>query len=473
MMKERIMIVDDEEDMLEGLKRMLHYEMPEVNVYTFSNPLGALQFVKEKPVDVALIDIRMPEMDGLELLEHLRKIDPWLTIIMITAYGTIEIAVEAIKRGAYDFVTKPFEKDALLRTLKKGRERNSLIRENMNLRQRVNEKSAFQNFVGQSLQMKKLYESIQTIALTDYTVLIRGESGTGKELAARAIHSLSKRRNRPLVIVNCPAIPEHLLESELFGHKKGAFTGANSDHVGLFEEAHKSTILLDEIGDIPVTVQTKLLRVLQDQEFKPLGARTTIKVDVRIMASTNQNLEQKIRNGSFREDLFYRLNVLTLKTPSLREIREDIPLIVNHFARKTCNELEISYKRFSIEALKILMNREWPGNVRELENFVKRTVMFCPDDVIRPEDIAAMDDNADTSIFNMMKQESEGIIEPYKKAKDRVVNRFTFKYVSELLEKTGGNVTKAAELSGLGRTSLQKIMRRLGIKSEHYREGVR
>jgi DNA-binding NtrC family response regulator len=338
--------------------------------------------------------------------------------------------------------------------------------------------------------MRRLYETIQTVARTSYTVLIRGQSGSGKELVARAIHELSPRRSRSLFTVNCPAIPEQLLESELFGHKKGAFTGADADQRGLFDEANGGTLLLDEIGDIPVPIQTKLLRVLQEGEIKPLGVNKTHKVDVRIIASTNQDLEARIRDHTFREDLFYRLNVATVWTPSLNDAREDIPLLINHFTRVACCELGISPKRFSSKALEACMDRQWPGNVRELQNFVRRVVMFCPAGVIRPDDLTAMERPSrtpapgvgvgpapETEPASGPGQErkhgqerdpeiggSEGI-ESYKDAKERVVKRFTLQYVSDLLEKTGGNVTKAAELSGLRRTALQKIMRRIDMKT--------
>jgi DNA-binding NtrC family response regulator len=468
MTRERILLVDDEEDMLEGLRRILTQELGGVEVLTASRARQALRLARQMPIDLALLDIRMPEIDGLELLEALHKEDPWLTIIMMTAYGSIELAVAAIKLGAYDFVTKPFEKDSLLRIVRKGLERNRLIRENRHLRLRVGEGNGFEGLVGQSPPMRRLFERIQAISRTDYTVLIRGESGTGKELVARAIHALSKRNHRALISVSCPAVPENLLESEFFGHKRGTFTGADRDHTGLFEEAHGSSLFLDEIGDIPVSIQTKLLRALQEQEIKPLGSVKSRKVDVRILASTNQNIEEKIQDRTFREDLYYRLNVVTIKTPSLQEISEDIPLLVNHFSRMACSELGLSPKRFSAESLEELRQRPWPGNVRELQNLVRRVVMFSPHNIIRPAELQALE-AAGNGAGSLMPQ-TGGRIELYGRAKERLVSRFTRDYVADLLAKTGGNVTRAAELSGLGRASLQKIMRRLGIKSEGFRK---
>jgi DNA-binding NtrC family response regulator len=471
MAQDRILIIDDEEDMLEGLRRLFNQHLPEAEVITASRPRQALRLVRQLPVDLVLLDIRMPEVNGFELLEALRKEDPWNTVIMITAFGSIEVAVEAMRLGAYDFITKPFNTESLVRAVRKALERNRLIRENRHLRLQVADANGFAGLVGQSPPMRRLYEKIQAIAPTDYPVLIRGESGTGKELVARAIHALSRRSRRPLVAVSCPAIPEHLLESEFFGHRRGAFTGADRDHIGLFEEAHDSSLFLDEIGDIPVSIQIKLLRVLQEREIKPLGATKNLKVDARILSSTNQDIEAKIQDRSFREDLYYRLNVVTIRTPSLEEIKEDLPLLVSHFSRLACSELGLAPKRFTAGALDELMRRPWPGNVRELQNLLRRVVMFSPESIIRASELRALEgvatDSTPARAFPENGDDDE--IELYSQAKERLVRQFTFTYVSNLLAKTGGNVSQSAVLSGLGRASLQKIMRRLGIKSESYR----
>jgi transcriptional regulator with GAF, ATPase, and Fis domain len=296
-------------------------------------------------------------------------------------------------------------------------------------------------------------------------------TATGKELTARALHNLSARRDKPLIMVNCPAIPEHLLESELFGHVRGAFIGADHDQTGLFAEANEGTICLDEIGDIPITVQSKLLRVLQEQEIKPLGASKTQKIDVRVMALTNLDLEQMIRQRKFREDLFYRLNVVSLRTPSLSEIVDDIPLLVNHFTSQVCQELDLPEKHFDQQALNVLMQRSWPGNVRELQNVVRRAVMFCISAAIGVADLQIMDipvrkykGTPGDDYLN----DGDEIIE-YKVAKEQVVDDFTVNYVMRLLKETGGNVSQAAEISGLTRTALQKIMRRRNITAAEYR----
>ena len=312
--------------------------------------------------------------------------------------------------------------------------------------------------------MVQVRESIAAVAGSDYTVLLRGESGTGKELAARAIHALSRRAGGPLLSVNCPAIPDQLLESELFGHVRGAFTGAERDRKGLFPSAHGGVIVLDEIGDIPASVQTKLLRVLQEREVRPVGSSRSIPVDVRILAATNQDLEARIADKTFREDLYYRLNVLSIRMPPLREHREDIPLLATAFLERACRETGIGEKAFSAEGLAELTGRDWPGNVRELLNFVRRLTVFCRGDCIGREAIRAADQTRSDPA-----EAASDLPSPYLEAKARVVDAFTRRYVEQLLGQTRGNISEAARLSGLERVSLQKILRRLGIAAEGFR----
>ncbi|MFW5819455.1 MAG: sigma-54 interaction domain-containing protein [Desulfovermiculus sp.] len=307
-----------------------------------------------------------------------------------------------------------------------------------------------------------------SIGPTEYAVLIRGQSGTGKELVARAIHDLSKRGGRSLVTVNCPAIPESLLESELFGHKRGAFTGALQDQKGLFQEAHGSSLLLDEIADIPVSVQTKLLRVLQEQEIRPLGSNRQISVDVRILSTTNQDLEKKLQDKSFREDLFYRLNVVTLKTPCLEDIREDIPLLVDFFSHKVCAELDLPPKSFSAAVMELMQDRSWPGNVRELQNVVRRAIIFGQGDEITLQDIDWGENNGRASQAEAGPVQA-GTLEPYTQAKERVLQGFTAEYVHQLMQQSEGNISHAAKLAGISRVALQKILRRAGVDSQAYR----
>jgi DNA-binding NtrC family response regulator len=474
MVHARVLLVDDEEDMLAGLQRTLERNITGLEVVTVTRPSQALRLMTEQSFDLALLDVMMPEMNGIALLEKLRLKDPELSVVMMTAFASIELAVEAIRKGAYDFITKPFEKDTILRVINKGLERNRLLRENITLKKQVCQQEAFASFVGHSPVMEKFYERLKIVALSDYTVLVRGESGTGKELTARAIHQLSKRRNQPLVMVNCPAIPEHLLESELFGHKRGAFTGADHDSPGLLAEADGGTICLDEIADIPVSIQTKLLRVLQEQEIKPLGDTRTRKINVRIIAITNQDLEKKILDRSFREDLFYRLNVVTLSPPRLFEIRDDIPLLIDYFCKKVCCELGIDERRFSPEAVAALKGRSWPGNVRELQNVVRQAILFSTDPVIRTDDLQAfikLDSTFPSETPPWLPVGNDAFL-GYKEAKEDLLQKFMSQYVVQLLQITRGNVSRAAEMSGLTRAALQKIMQRFDIKAGSFRDNT-
>jgi DNA-binding NtrC family response regulator len=465
MKKEIILVVDDEEDMLRLLKRTLEPEMG-CRVITASSAESALKILKEQPPDLALIDMKMPKMDGMELLEQARGLHPWLTVVIMTAHGCIELAVQAIKLGAYDFITKPFDHETLVLNLNKALERSRLLRENLRLQREGSCREVFQSIVGRSSQMQRVYEAIQMVAKTDLTVLITGESGTGKDLAARAIHSLSERHDRAFVAVNCPTVPENILESELFGYRKGAFTHATQNKAGLFQEAHGGTIFLDEIGDINTTIQTKLLRVLQQKEIKPLGDAKSIHVDVRVIASTNRNLPEKIKSGEFREDLYYRLNVVPITIPSLRERREDIPLLVEHLLDKHCKALNRPRKRASAELMTRFLTHPWEGNVRELENVLIRSILFAPDEEIRPEH-AGFPTGLDRSSAQVIATSIENL--PYRQAKEEILKRFHAEYLGELLNRTRGNVTQAARLGGMERQAFQQLLRRYGIRSEVYR----
>lgn len=463
----QILLVDDEPDLLTGLKRSFAKRLPNVHVLTAAGGNDALDILGREDVSLVLMDIMMGDMNGLEVLDQIQGREPRLTVIMMTGYGTIELAVDAIRRGAWDFVTKPLELDSLTRMLHKGLERSRLLSENIKLRRGICPDSPIPGLIGQSHQIQQLYKTIQTLANSEYTVLIRGASGTGKEVCARAIHSLSKRSRKPFVMVNCPAIPEHLLESELFGYRRGAFTGANRDHAGLFFQAQGGTICLDEIGDIPVSVQTKLLRVLQEQEIKQLGAETSTKIDVRIIASTNADLEGKIAQGRFREDLFYRLDVLTLRMPSLNEIAEDIPLLADHFLKKVQLELGSNGKGFSQAALERLVAHNWPGNMRELQNVIRRAVLFCPGPEIDAHHLRI---DSKTSLQGQESKPGEiPVITPYKEAKESCLDTFTRQYVQDLLQRNNGNISQAARMSHLTRAALQKIMRRYDIDGDRFR----
>jgi len=459
-----LLIVDDEQDMLQLLRRSLESEL-DCKVQIASSGEVALQLLDTGIFDLVLADIKMPGMNGLELLESIKKDTPDLTVVMMTAFGHIEMAVEAMKRGAYDFITKPFELDSLVLRLRKALERSRLLRENLRLQREVRGDSAFQKIVGKSASMQRVYETIQMVAKTELTVLVTGESGTGKDLTARAIHALSSRRNGPFVAVNCPTVPENILESELFGYKKGAFTHATHNKKGLFQEADHGTIFLDEIGDISPAIQAKLLRVLQEKEFKPLGDTRSVAVNVRIIASTNQPLKEKIKKAEFREDFFYRLNVLPIHLPPLREHREDIPLIANHLLEKHCRKLSKSDKKISIELLDIFINRGWEGNVREMENLIMQGILFSAGNEILPGDVGLRKETRPSCLVDSSFQDL-----PYKEAKEQTLQAFNTNYINNLLTGSKGNVTRAAKICGLERQALQQVMRRYGIKADPFRD---
>ncbi len=464
-MNKKILIVDDESDMLQLLKRSLE---PDLNcrIETASSGKDALKMISQQAFDLVLADIKMPGMDGLELLELIKRDNPELTVVMMTGFGGVETAVKAMRNGAYDFITKPFDHETIIVRLEKALERISLLNENFRLQMECRDQDVFENLVGNSSVMNRLYESIQTVAKTDLTVLITGESGTGKELVARAVHNLSNRGRKSLVAVNCPTLPENILESELFGYKKGAFTQAAENKIGLFQEAHNGSIFLDEIGDITPTIQTKLLRVLQEKEIKPLGDTKSIIVDVRIIASTNQNLEEKMKSGEFREDFFYRLNVLPLKVPSLKEHPEDIPMIANYLLEKHCKKMNKPQKRISVELMELFTNRTWEGNVREMENVIIQGILYSATNEIKPQNVELSNNRTARARYT-----GTGAVQnlPYKAAKEEFLRQFNHNYIGQLLKAHGGNVTRAARHCGLERQALQQIMRRYALKADDFR----
>lgn len=463
-MTRSILVIDDEIDMQNLLKRSLEPDLG-CRIETASSGEMALQILAKRQFDLVLADIKMPKMDGLELLELIKRESPDITVVMMTAFGSIDVAVEAMKNGAYDFITKPFDHDSLVLRLEKALERSALVKENLRLQKECRNVHGIQDLVGKSTSMKKIYETIQTVAKTDLTVLITGESGTGKDLTARAVHNHSNRSEGPFVAVNCPTIPEHILESELFGYKKGAFTHATQNKTGLFQEAHKGSIFLDEIGDISPTIQTKLLRVLQEKEIKPLGDNKTIRVDVRIIASSNQNLVEKISKNEFREDFFYRLNVLHIELPALREHPDDIPLIANHLLEKHCAKLNKPLKKLSPELMELFYKRPWVGNVREMENIIIQGILFSTSDEIKPADV-----DVDEILMQQIPKEQPFQKLSYREAKEQTLKQFNSNYIGNLLGANNGNVTLAARSCGLERQSLQQIMRRYGIKANVFRK---
>ncbi len=382
--KPRVLVVDDEAGILESLERIFAREGYEVLLAAGGEE--ALELIRQQDVDVLLTDLMMPGLDGAALLKAAKTIQPDVEVIVMTAYGTVEAAVAAMKQGAYDFVTKPLKRAAIVRTVSKAIEKRRLVAENRALRAELRKATAFGAIVGQSPALRRTLEVIRQAAPSEATVLILGESGTGKELLARALHEASHRASGPFVTVNCAALPESIIEAELFGYERGAFTGAVSSREGRFVAAHKGTVFLDEIGELAPSVQVKLLRVLQEGEVDVLGGQTR-KVDVRIVAATNRNLAQDVKEGRFREDLYYRLNVITVEVPPLRYRKEDIPLLAEHFLGHFREKNRKEVLGFSRQAMELMMGYDWPGNVRELENAVERAMVLTRSEVIQPEDL--------------------------------------------------------------------------------------
>ncbi len=464
-MAERILIVDDQRDMLDLLKRIIE-DKTNYQVDITPDPIEVPRILEENPFDLLITDLRMPHLDGLELLEIIRKKDNQIPIVILTGYGTIESAVEAMQKGAFSFITKPFKNQEILLTIEKVFNYQRLTKENSNLRNELEEKLKFPFLIGSSPLMEKVYQRIMQVARTSATILITGESGTGKELAAKTIHFHSQKKDRNIVAVNCSAIPETLIESELFGHLKGSFTGAIRDKKGLVEEADGGTLFLDEIGDLNLVMQTKLLRLLQEGEYKPVGSSKTLIADIRFIAATNQDLMEKVPKKEFREDLFYRLNVIQIVLPPLRDRRDDIPILAQHFLEKYDKLNQKGIKGISPEALEVLMTRVWPGNIRELENVIERGVILSSTDRLQIADLFP-EDLPNSFPFKIQ----ENIFRsPFKEAKKHIINNFHIEYIRRVLAKHGGNVSLAAKECGLKRSYLHRLMRENDIQSKNYRQ---
>jgi two-component system response regulator PilR (NtrC family) len=452
-----ILVVDDEEIMREILETLLSREG--YNVRLASSGAEGLEVVRSTPIDAAIVDVMMPGMDGLQVLEAIHDIDDQLPVLMITALASMETAVSAMKKGAFDYITKPFKNDEVLVVLNNAVERRRLVAENLALRQNLQARyHKFANIIGGSPQMKQVFDLVIQAAPSRSTILITGESGTGKELVARAIHGNSARADRSFVTVNSGNLPPDLLESTLFGHVKGAFTGAIYPKKGLFDLADKGSIFFDEIGNISGETQAKLLRVMQEREFMRLGGMETIKVDVRIIAATNVDLKQEVRDGRFREDLFYRLNVISISLPPLRERKDDIPLLVQHFLQKYAEENGKPVLEVAAESLEILMEHDWPGNIRELENVVERAVVLTPGRVFVPEMIPEHVRRAPKSIVPAVVLPAEGI-----SLKD-VTAAYERQWIESALEAAGGVQKRAAELLRIKPTTLNEMIKRYDIR---------
>ncbi|HTG82452.1 MAG TPA: sigma-54 dependent transcriptional regulator [Geobacteraceae bacterium] len=447
----KILIVDDEAPSREALSLLLKSAGYEIT--GAGTGLEAFELLAGRSFDIIITDLFLPDLNGIDILKRAKSLSPITEVILITGHASAETAVQAMKEGAFDYITKPLNLDELRLIIDKALEKRRLLNENVYLKKQLRDKFEFANIIGNSPAMQKVFNRMKRIIKTDSTVLIMGESGTGKEIVAKAIHFNGHRKDKPFIAVHCGAIPENLLESELFGHTKGAFTGAVRDKIGKFEAADQGTIFLDEIGTMPMHLQTKLLRVLQEQEVERIGSNRSIKLDVRVVSATNQNLEEDVKTGNFRDDLFYRLNVIPLNLPPLRERREDILPLVKHFLHKNCKEMKRPMMSLAKEALEALELYRWPGNVRELENIVERTVALTEGNQIILDDLpSAIRMEASTRVV----EQGVDLV--------KTVNEIEKKMIAEALTLTNGVKARAAAMLNLNRTTLVEKMRRLGME---------
>ena len=449
----KLLVVDDDRNLLELMK--LRLESSNYEVTTALVEKDAIEASKGQVFDLSIVDLQLAQMDGISLMEQLHLILPDMPVIILTAYGSIEGAVEAMKRGAYSYLTKPFAPPDLLLQIERALENCRLISEIKRLKGLLDEEYDYRNIVAKSEKIQKVLEEVSKIAKTESTVYIHGESGTGKELIAKAIHLASNREDKPFVAINCAALPETLLESELFGHEKGAFTGAVRNKKGLFAQAHEGTIFLDEIGDMPLSTQAKLLRFLQERKFYPVGSENPSEVDVRVIVATNKNLEDQTKQGLFREDLFYRIHVIPIYLPPLRERKEDIPLLVEHFLKKFTQQTKKEVKGLTSAAMQRLMLHDWPGNVRELENTVEYAVAMTHQDVITEDLILQTKGSTSLEQFK-----------PLKEARDA----YEKSYLVHVLEICKGNVTQAAKLSGKYRSDFYDLLKKHNLNTEDFKK---
>jgi len=439
-----ILVVDDELSVRDSLYHWFKQDGYRVDVA--ADATEALKKLKEGPWDIILIDIKMPGMDGMELQQRIKEIDKTITVIIMTAYASVDTAVRALKEGAFDYIVKPFDPDELTHLVRNAVHQRRLTAENVQLREKIDELSKLDEIVGESQAMKKVFEMVRTVAQTDSTVLIRGESGTGKELIARAIHANSPRRYFPIIPVNCGALPEGILESELFGHEKGAFTGAQYRRKGKLEMADGGTLFLDEVGDIPPKMQVDLLRVLETKQFTRLGGNQVLKVDFRLIGATNKNLEKLVEDGVFREDLYYRINVFSIYLPPVRERREDIPLLAHHFVKKFALAMNKKITGISPEAMDLLVRYDWPGNVRELENALERAMVVGKGPQIQVQDLPFQ-------LANKMRIPVADSLDAVEKS-----------HIATILDRTGWNITRSAEILGIDRVTLYNKIKKYGLK---------
>lgn len=452
MARNRILVVDDEEIMRSSLSDWLKEDG--YYVQAVEDGYKAIEKVKEEEWDLAVVDLKMPKIDGLEVLEKIRKMKPEVPVIIVTAYATIDTAVMAIKAGAADYIVKPFNPEEISVVIAKLVEHRRIIKENIRLRKELNKRHEFQDLIGKSPKIGKVIEMIRTVAPTKSTVLIKGESGTGKELVARAIHDLGPRKKCPFIAAACGAIPESLLEAELFGYEKGAFTGAVSQHKGRIELADKSTLFLDEIGDISLKTQVNLLRFIQEREFRRVGGKDSIKVDIRIIVATNKNLEEMITNGEFREDLYYRFNVITIEVPPLRERKEDIPLLAEHFLEKFSLDTGKKIYGLSDESMRILMEYNWPGNIRQLANTIEHAIVVANELEIQVCDFPGY----------IVASKAEDTTKPATRETSQSLEELEKECIMNTLKINNWNIRKSADILGINRVTLYNKIKKYGLK---------
>jgi DNA-binding NtrC family response regulator len=459
MEKPLLLIVDDEPGSRYGIRKAL--SQFRFNVQEAGTGKEALDKIHQLDPALVILDVNLPEMDGLSVLSEAQRENSMMPVIVITAYGSERIAVEAMKRGAYDYVSKPYDIEELRHVVSRAMERLELKQENIQLRKELERRIGFVPILGQTVAMRKVFDMVEKVSLSDITVLIQGESGTGKELVAREIHRRSSRHNKPFVTMNCAALPENLIESELFGHERGAFTGAVRQRKGKFELAAEGTIFLDEIGDMSLNTQSKILRILQEKKFERLGGDQTLEVDVRIISATHKDLQVEIQDGNFRDDLYYRLKVIDIVIPPLRERKEDIPLLVQHYLSEFSKKHNKKVEGIDPEGLRLLLRYHWPGNVRQLVNMLERAVVLVSGTILRKEDLPneleLPSGFTDSYLDDLMHL-------PFKQAKEKIVTRFMKEYLTKRLNDNEGNISHTAAELGIRRQSLQAMMRRLGIK---------
>ncbi|MCD6272249.1 MAG: sigma-54-dependent Fis family transcriptional regulator [Deltaproteobacteria bacterium] len=449
-----ILIVDDDPNHLKTLQTIVRSWGYQVS--TADDGIKAVENVKERPFALILMDVRMAQLSGIEALKQIKQYNPAIPILIMTAYSSVDSAVDALKAGAYDYLTKPLDFEVLKISLARALEHSGLRVENVTLKSKMSADYELKNIIGKSRPMKSLIDMMTMVAPSEATVLITGESGTGKELIAKSMHHNSRRKDRPLVVVNCAALTETLLESELFGHEKGSFTGADKRREGRFKQADKGTIFLDEIGETSAAMQAKLLRVIQEREIQRVGGEETLSIDVRILAATNRSLEKDIKNGKFREDLFYRLNVITLRIPPLRERQDDITLLAQHFLAKYAKKNHKLVKGFSPLAMDMLLKYPWPGNVRELENVIERAVILLPDEHVTEKELSA-------TITESYAEKGDWVAPPLPVAGNRPLDEVEKEAILVTLEASAGNKSETARRLGINRKTLHKKLKDYGI----------